>query len=81
MKMWKINVVRIPLNEDCWLGLNGANPSGDPYQKAIISYVNLINQNKMYVIVDLHWNAPGSTKATGQQVWQIRITPLHFGKV
>jgi endoglucanase len=23
MKQWNINVVRIPLNEDCWLAING----------------------------------------------------------
>ena len=25
MKEWHINVVRIPLNEACWLGINGVN--------------------------------------------------------
>ena len=24
MKTWRINAVRVPLNEDCWLGINGA---------------------------------------------------------
>jgi hypothetical protein len=23
IKSWNINVIRIPLNEDCWLGING----------------------------------------------------------
>ena len=23
MKAWRINAVRVPLNEDCWLGING----------------------------------------------------------
>lgn len=23
MKTWNVNVVRIPLNEDCWLAING----------------------------------------------------------
>src|SRR5215469_3107735 len=26
MTAWRINAVRIPLNEDCWLGINGAPP-------------------------------------------------------
>lgn len=64
---WKANAIRVPLNEDCWLGINGANPGGATYQQAISSYVNLINQNSLYVILDLHWNAPGSTLATSQQ--------------
>jgi len=67
MKSWNINVVRVPLNEDCWLGINGANPGGSAYQTAIEGYVNLLTTNNMAVILDLHWNAPGATKATSQQ--------------
>ena len=26
MKTWGINAVRVPLNEDCWLGINGVKP-------------------------------------------------------
>lgn len=67
---WKVHVIRVPLNEDCWLNINGVNPAygGANYQNALAAYVNLANQNGLYVIVDLHWNAPGSVKATGQQV-------------
>ena len=34
---WQMNAVRIPLNEDCWLGINGAPAaySGANYQTAI----------------------------------------------
>src|SRR5258706_12157021 len=37
MLTWKINAVRIPLNEDCWLAINGVNPaySGVTYQKTV----------------------------------------------
>ena len=68
MKSWRINAVRIPLNEDCWLAVNGAPPefSGGAYQQAIKDYVNLINLNGMYAILDLHWSGPGSVAATGQ---------------
>jgi endoglucanase len=24
---WHVNIVRIPLNEDCWLGINGSPPA------------------------------------------------------
>jgi endoglucanase len=70
MAAWHINAVRVPLNEDCWLDINGVAPtySGATYQSAIRSYVNLLHQYGLYAILDLHWNAPGSNKATGQQV-------------
>jgi len=67
---WHVNAVRVPLNEDCWLGLNGVNPAygGANYQSAIESYVRLLNAAGLVAILDLHWNAPGSTPADGQQV-------------
>ncbi len=67
MLTWHINAVRVPLNEDCWLGINGANPGGSAYISNVQSYVNLAISNGLYVILDLHWTAPGSTLATGQQ--------------
>jgi len=68
MKDWNINVVRIPLNEDCWLAINGvpSNYAGTQYQTAIKTFVNLFIQNNIYVILDLHWTAAGSTKADKQ---------------
>jgi hypothetical protein len=69
MKAWGINAVRIPLNEDCWLGINGVDASvgGANYQAPIQQAVNLITQtNGMYVILDLHLSAPGSTQALKQ---------------
>jgi hypothetical protein len=69
MKSWNINTVRVPLNEDCWLGINGVNSaySGSTYVNQITSYVQMLRQNGMYVIVDLHWNATGTTQSTGQE--------------
>ncbi len=65
---WHTTAVRVPLNEDCWLGINGAptSYSGATYQQAIVAYVNLLNTNGLIAIVDLHWNAPGAGQATGQ---------------
>jgi endoglucanase len=54
MKTWNIHAVRLPLNEECWLGVNGS-PSGAPYQQAVKDYVNLLVANGINVIVDLHW--------------------------
>jgi endoglucanase len=66
---WHANTVRVPLNEDCWLGINGVNPSysGAAYQAAIAGYVSTIHQAGLYVILDLHWNAPGTLAAAAQQ--------------
>jgi hypothetical protein len=64
-----INAIRIPLNEDCWLGINGvaAAYAGANYQGGIKSWVNLLISNNIYPILALFWNAPGSTQATGQE--------------
>jgi hypothetical protein len=67
MASWGINAVRVPLNEDCWLGINGASPGGAAYQTAIENYVSLLNSYGLYAILDLHWSAPGTTLATGQE--------------
>ncbi len=66
---WHTNAVRVPLNEDCWLDVNGAPAaySGGNYQTAIINYVDLLNSYGLAAILDLHWNAPGTQQATGQQ--------------
>jgi endoglucanase len=68
MQSWTVGIVRVPLNEDCWLGINGVNPqyAGENYQNAIAEYVQTLNDNGFYVILDLHWSAPGTTLATGQ---------------
>jgi hypothetical protein len=66
IKTWHANAVRIPLNEDCWLAINGVSPaySGTAYRQAVINYVNLLNQNGVYAILNLMYSAPGTTLAT-----------------
>lgn len=73
---WNANAVRVPLNEDCWLGINGdpnSSQGADPpltqsgYQQAVESYVAALNARGLYAILDLHWSAPGALKADGQQ--------------
>jgi fibronectin type 3 domain-containing protein len=61
LKTWAINIVRLPLNEDCWLGINGAAVGGTAYQTAIINYVNLLTAGNIATILDLQWAAPGTT--------------------
>jgi endoglucanase len=67
MKAWRINTVRIPLNEDCWLGINGVQIGGTTYQSAIVKLVHDLEAAGLYVIVDLHWSAPGTQRALSQQ--------------
>jgi endoglucanase len=69
MQKWHINAVRVPLNEDCWLGINGINPAygGAAYRAAIVKFVQHLRSAGWYVIVDLHWNAPGDVVALSQQ--------------
>ena len=69
MKAWGMTAVRVSLNEDCWLGINGVPPahSGAAYQAAIGGFVDRLNAAGLYVILDLHWNAPGTGKALDQQ--------------
>jgi hypothetical protein len=58
--------VRLGLNEDCWLGINGVRSdfAGANYQQAVIDYVNNLTASGLYAIVDLHWSAPGAAPAT-----------------
>lgn len=69
MKAWNINSVRIPLNEDCLLGINGTPPaySGANYTNDLVNYVNLLESSGLYVILDLHWNAPAGYLANSQE--------------
>jgi hypothetical protein len=73
---WGADAVRVPLNEDCWLGLNGQpNNSQDPdetltatgYRQAVENYVSALHAHGLYAILDLHWSAPGANVAFNQQ--------------
>jgi endoglucanase len=70
MKTWHINVVRVPLNEGCWLGLTSvpAQYRGAVYRQAVSAYVQRLTAAGLYVILDLHWNAAGKQTPNGQQV-------------
>src|SRR2546425_9935546 len=68
IRSWGTNVVRVPLNETCWLSINGVNPaySGANYQQAISNFVALLNRSGFVVILELHWSAADTAKALGQ---------------
>jgi endoglucanase len=68
IKTWKVNTVRIPLNEASWLGYQCSDASGamrdpDPghnYQATVKAAVSDATAAGLYVILDLHWTAPGT---------------------
>jgi endoglucanase len=68
MASWHINIVRVPLNEDCWLGINGVKAaySGQSYINAITNYVKLLHSYGIYAELSLMWGAPGAAPATYQ---------------
>jgi hypothetical protein len=68
---WNVNAVRVPLNEACWLGIQGASAdySGCNYKNAIRDYVALLHKYKLIPILDLHWAAPNIYRA-------VRLQPL-----
>jgi hypothetical protein len=69
MLSWHVDVVRVPLNEDCWLGINGVKPqyAGLNYRRAVERWVALLRSNGLLVDLDLHWTAPGTKLALAQE--------------
>jgi endoglucanase len=69
MADWGINAVRLPLNEHCWLGVNGAPAryGAARYRAAVRRYVARLHRAGLYVVLDLHWSAPGDARASGQR--------------
>jgi len=67
MKRWRINVVRVPLNESCWLGHEWVDEdrSRTAYREAVHGFVERLESAGLYVILDLQWSAPGGNLATG----------------
>ncbi|WP_244931443.1 cellulase family glycosylhydrolase [Nocardioides sp. W7] len=58
---WGANTVRLPLNQDCWLGSRGA-PVSDQYEERtaqgyrdeVARFVTALNRHGLVVILDLH---------------------------
>jgi aryl-phospho-beta-D-glucosidase BglC (GH1 family) len=80
IKTWQANTVRLPLNEASWLGETcvdaggvrgavGAQVSADPggnYKATVAKAVAGATGAWLYVILDLHWTAPGNYCPFGQ---------------
>ena len=69
MVSWGITAVRIPVNQDCWLGVDGAPAWGTPtgYRATLASWVDTVNAAGLVAILDLHWSAPSGSVANGQR--------------
>jgi endoglucanase len=80
MTEWRgANTVRVPLNEQCWLGL-GVDPAygGSNYQRAIDRYVNLLESYGFAVVLDLHRSAPADGRSVNQEQMPDRDHSLDF---
>jgi endoglucanase len=83
MVSWGINAVRLPLNEDCWLGTDGSPRYGNPagYQRAIRQWVDILNANGIVVILDLHWSGGTGLDSSGQRPFLDDQSPLFWRQV
>ena len=74
IESWHANTVRLPLNQDCWLGTNGS-PASDSwthrtaagYRAAVQTFVGQLNAAGLVVIVDLHSSTTGGPGVAGQR--------------
>lgn len=71
---WNIDTVRIPLNQDCWLGEDGMPKAAlfdplpltpDGYRSAVEEFVTDLTDAGIVAILDLHWTAPPGYVADG----------------
>lgn len=55
---WNVNTVRIPLNEECWLGLSNIKPeyAGANYIAAVKDLVTKVKAHGMTPMLELHWS-------------------------
>jgi endoglucanase len=69
--LWGINVVRLPLGDQNWLGLCAATVSGGGtaanFQAVVKQAVSDANAAGLYVILDLHFLASPNSCPSGQQ--------------
>jgi endoglucanase len=83
MVTWGINAVRLPLNEQCWLGVEGAPAYGTAsgYRAAVRTWVDALNAHGIVVILDLHWSAPVGKPADGQRAMPATRSVLFWQSV
>jgi hypothetical protein len=80
MRSWTgANVVRVPLNEQCWLGLGVPSAYGGAnYRKAVHDMVTTLEAHGFAVVLDLHRSAPGNAKSENQEQMPDRDHSVDF---
>ena len=70
MAAWGVNSVRVTLNEQCWLGINGVSEEfgGENYRRAIVDFVDVLQDQGFVVILALIWSSGGTDPALSQPV-------------
>lgn len=65
---WNANVVRLPVKEEFWFGLNKwQNDGGEKYRQLVDRIVALCAEKKAYLVLDLH--RFGTPKEEHQKFW------------
>lgn len=82
---WNINTVRLPLNQDCWLGDDGL-PAGSGhtvagYRESVENFVNALNSAGIVAIVDIHWSGPDGVVADGLRPMPDNRSPAFWKSV
>jgi len=81
---WRINVVRIPLNQDCWLGddrLPAGGLNSSTYRDRVAAFVDRLNQAGIVAILDLHWSGPDGVVADGLRPMADQRSPAFWSSV
>ncbi len=67
---WRVNIVRLPLSQDCWFGKAPEQKDGGvAYRTLVKQVVALCAAQNVYILLDLHWsNANEWGKRIGQHV-------------
>lgn len=82
----KMNCARVPLNQASWSGgtfTGNASITVSPaqaaaYQQTVISTVESFTSHGIYVILDLHWTAPGSYAPLAQNAMADATSSIPF---
>ncbi len=83
MRRWHgANAVRVPLNEQCWLGLPAAPSAyaGEKYRASVRKFVQRLNAYGFVAVLDLHRSAPAGGVSKQQEQMPDRDHSVDFWK-